>query len=242
MDSSGTDRADVTGGSAPNLPLHPGDRPPRAFLHGLEGLERGASTRTRHRIGLALGFGAAVVGTVAAIDIGRELGLAIPVVAWGGLFLANWVGNGGILVPIPGLRFIGWTMAVHQGAEGEAIIVGLIAGLAMALGQTSYYLSASAGSRRIHTHAASETAASDGAQRARQVMQRARATIERLLRDYGVPTIFSLSALPNPFTTFASITAGSIGMGFRRFLAANFAGHVVLGLILALFGTWLIGE
>jgi len=41
---------------------------------------------------------------------------------------------------------------------------------------------------------------------------------------------------------FASITAGSMGMGFRHFLIANFAGHVVLGLILAIFGTWLTGD
>ena len=56
---------------------------------------------------------------------------------------------------------------------------------------------------------------------------------------HGFPTIFTLSLLPNPLTTFATITAGSMGMSFRIFLVANFAGHVILGLILALFGRFL---
>ena len=242
MSSSGTDRPGATSGSAPGSRLHPHDRAPGALVHALERLERGASTPTRRRIGLVVGFGAAVIGTLAAIDIGAELGLGLPLAAWAGLFLANWIGNGGILVPIPGLRFIGWTMTVHQATEGLAIIVGLIAGLAMALGQTSYYLSASAGSRRVHEHGEPRRAAKEGGHRVGDLVRRAHATIESLLRDYGVPTIFSLSAVPNPFTTFASITAGSMGMAFKRFLVSNFAGHVVLGLILALFGTWLIGS
>ena len=55
------------------------------------------------------------------------------------------------------------------------------------------------------------------------------------------PTIFMLSTFPDPLTTFATITADSMGMGFRGFLVASFAGHVILGLILALFGQRLLG-
>ena len=40
-------------------------------------------------------------------------------------------------------------MAVHQGAEGPTIIVGPVAGLALALGQTSFCLTAAAGSDRL---------------------------------------------------------------------------------------------
>ena len=42
-----------------------------------------------------------------------------------------------------------------------------------------------------------------------------------------------------PWIDSSTITAGTMGMGFRTFLVANFAGHVILGLILALFGRWL---
>ncbi len=197
---------------------------------------------TRRRLGLVVGFGAAVAGSLIAVGLARRFGLDIPWGAWIGLFLANWVGNGGILIPIPGLRFIGWTMAVHQGAQGAPILIGLIAGLAMALGQTSWYLSASAGARHAHRPTGPGTGVPARFPRFAHRWCGRREKIESLLRDYGVPTIFSLSALPNPFTTFASISAGSMGMGFKRFLIANFAGHVVLGLILALFGTWLIGD
>lgn len=239
MRSSDPNDAGAPVTSAGNAPLHPGDRPPNVLLQGPATLERRISHRSRRRIALVVGFGAAIIGTIVTLGLARDLGLEIPLAAWGGLFLANWIGNGGILVPIPGLRFIGWTMTVHQGTDGAPIIVGLIAGLAMALGQTMYYLGASAGSRHLQEHAAAKPPAPDRPHRIRSLTQRIRTTIEALLRDYGVPTVFSLSAVPNPFTTFASITAGSIGMGFMRFLVSNFAGHVVLGLILALFGTWL---
>ena len=234
--------APVTSPSTPDRRLDPNDRPPGFLLHAPRQLEDSVPTHTRHRLGLVLGFGAAIAGSLIAVGLTRQLGLDIPWGAWIGLFVANWVGNGGILVPIPGLRFIGWTMAVQQGAQGAAIPVGLIAGFAMALGQTTYYLSASAGSRHLHHQADPDKETSPRFPRVAGLMQRTEERIESLLRDYGVPTIFSLSALPNPFTTFASITAGSMGMGFRRFLIANFAGHVVLGLILAIFGTWLTGD
>jgi membrane protein DedA with SNARE-associated domain len=196
-------------------------------------LDQRFSVRTRRRFGAIVGFGAAIVGTLIAADLASHLGLDIPWAAWIGLFLANWIGNGGILVPIPGLRFVGWTMAVHQGADGPTILVGLVAGMAMALGQTSFYLTAAAGSDRLSGSGKSRSGRL--ADTLRTVKDRTADFVER----HGFPTIFTLSVLPNPLTTFATITAGSMGMGFRTFLVANFAGHVILGLILALFGRWL---
>jgi membrane protein DedA with SNARE-associated domain len=213
-----------------------GDDPPRHLLRLHAWLEARFSERTRHRLGIVVGFGAAILGTLIVLVI-KPLGLDIPWAAWIGLFLANWIGNGGILVPIPGLRFVGWTMAAHQGAEGPTILVGLVAGLAMALGQTSFYLTAAAGSDRLGGKGKKK----ERSGRLVETMQQAKAMVEKFLQDHGIPTIFTLSLVPNPFMTFASITAASMGMGFREFLAANFLGHVVLGLILALFGQWLLG-
>lgn len=209
-----------------------GDDPPRHLVRLHAWLEARFSERTRHRLGLVVGFGAALLGTLVVLVI-EPLGLDITWAAWIGLFLANWIGNGGILVPIPGLRFVGWTMAAHQGADGPTILVGLVAGFAMALGQTSFYLTAAAGSDRLSGKG------KDRSGRAADVLYRAKARTEDFVERHGFPTIFTLSLLPNPLTTFATITAGSMGMGFRTFLVANFAGHVILGLILALFGRWL---
>jgi len=209
-----------------------GDDPPRHLVRLHAWLEAHYSERTRRRLGFVVGFGAALLGTLIVLVV-KPLGLDIPWAAWIGLFLANWIGNGGILVPIPGLRFVGWTMAVHQGADGPTILVGLVAGVAMALGQTSFYLTAAAGSDRLSGKG------KDRLGRAADVLYRAKARTEDFVERHGFPTIFTLSLLPNPLTTFATITAGSMGMGFRTFLVANFAGHVILGLILALFGRWL---
>lgn len=196
-------------------------------------LDQRFSPQARRRLGLVLGFGAAILGTLIALGFARRLDLEILWLAWIGLFLANWIGNGGILIPIPGLRFIGWTMAVHQGADGPTILVGLVAGFAMALGQTSFYLAAAAGSDRFSGSGKGRSG------RLADTLRRAKTRTEDFVERHGFPTIFTLSVLPNPLTTVATITAGSMGMRFRAFLVANFAGHVILGLILALFGRWL---
>ena len=216
-------------------PTDPQDGAPRWLLRYHAWLDQRTSPRTRRRLGIALGFGAAIVGTLIVLVI-KPLGLDIPWAAWIGLFLANWIGNGGILVPIPGLRFVGWTMAAHQGAEGPTILVGLVAGFAMALGQTSFYLTAAAGSDRFSGKG------KDRSGSAADMLRKAKDRTEDFVERHGFPTIFTLSALPNPLTTFATITAGTMGMSFRTFLVANFAGHVILGVILALFGQRLLGS
>jgi membrane protein DedA with SNARE-associated domain len=227
-------QADAAPGAEPSSPgpSGRGDDPPRHLVSLHAWLEAHFSERTRRRLGLVVGFGAAILATLIVLVV-KPLGLDIPWAAWIGLFLANWIGNGGILVPIPGLRLVGWTMAVHQGADGPTLIVGLVAGLAMALGQTSFYLTAAAGSDRF------SGSGKDRSGRVAAVLRTAKARTEDFVDRHGFPTIFTLSLLPNPLTTFATITAGSMGMGFRTFLVANFAGHVILGLILALFGLWL---
>jgi membrane protein DedA with SNARE-associated domain len=225
------------GSAGPDSPTDgDGDRPPRHLVRLHAWLEARFSERTRRRLGLVVGFGAAILGTLVILVI-KPLGLDIIWAAWIGLFLANWIGNGGILVPIPGLRLVGWTMAAHQGAEGPTLLVGLVAGVAMALGQTSFYLTAAAGSDRLKGSGKKK----ERSGRLVEILQQVQATIERFMQDHGFPTIFTLSLVPSPFMTFASITAATMGMGFREFLAANFLGHIVLGLILALFGQWLLG-
>ena len=56
--------------------------------------------------------------------------------------------------------------------------------------------------------------------------------VERLMRRDAVPTIFLLSAIPNPALELAGISAGASGVGFWRFLVPVVAGKIVRGLIL----------
>jgi membrane protein DedA with SNARE-associated domain len=222
---------DALGQASDSVPIDAEGRPPESLVEAHGSLDRRFSPRTRRRLGIVLGFGAAIIGTLIALDLARTIGPGINLGAWVGLFLANWIGNGGLLVPIPGLRLVGWTMIVHQGADGPTLLVGLVAGFAMALGQTSFYLTAASGSDRLRS-----SKKSDRTGQVADVMRRAKERTEDFVRRHGFPTIFTLSLIPNPLTTFATITAGSLGMGFRGFLAANFLGHVILGLILALLG------
>jgi len=213
---------------------------PRHFVRLHAWLDQRFSPKARRRLGVVVGFGAALLATLIAAGLAKRVGLDIPWAAWIGLFLANWIGNGGILVPIPGLRLVGMTMTAHQGAEGATIFVGLVAGFAMALGQTSFYLTAASGSKHLQdSKDKKEKKARDG--RVAVLLRRAKDKVADFVDRHGFPTIFTLSTFPNPLTTFATITAGSMGMGFREFLVANFLGHVILGLILALFGQWLLG-
>ncbi len=228
------------GGEEPADLVEPARDAPRHFVRLHAWLDQRFSPKARRRLGVLVGFGAAILGTLIAAGLAKRLGLDIPWAAWIGLFLANWIGNGGILVPIPGLRLVGMTMAAHQGAEGPTILVGLVAGFAMALGQTSFYLTAASGSKHLEgSKATSDKNPRKG--RIPDALRKSKDVTEEFVGRHGVPTIFTLSTFPNPLTTFATITAGSMGMGFRRFLVANFAGHVILGLILALFGQRLLG-
>jgi membrane protein DedA with SNARE-associated domain len=74
------------------------------------------------------------------------------------LFLVNWLGNGGVLVPIPGARFIGLLMVFQQAVVLPAWEVVLVAGAAMGIGQLSYYV---AGARTAESYATGDDAGAE---------------------------------------------------------------------------------
>ena len=73
----------------------------------------------------------------------------LDLLAYAGLFIACWVGAGGAIVPIPGVRLVSWLMIVQQGAALDPIVTALVAASAMVLGQTSYFLAARAAANRV---------------------------------------------------------------------------------------------
>ncbi len=104
----------------------------------------------RRRIVAIVAIVAIVVGTLAAL---RPLGVLVhdlDPLAYVGLAVACWIGAGGALVPIPGVREVSWVMVIHQGAALEPLIVLPVAAAAMALGQTSYYTAARVGAHHEH--------------------------------------------------------------------------------------------
>lgn len=224
-------------------PPHAGehDRVPGWSRSLVSRLDRALPASGRSRIAAIVGLVAALIAV--AISASRLLLLlfdTFDVLAYAGLFVTNWVANGGLLVPVPGLRLIGWVMIVQQGGTLDPLIAGLVGGVAMALGQTSLYVMAASARESVAHHAThgpsrlSEMASGPRA-------QAARVRLERLLHEHGVATIVGVSLVPTPLTTVAAGTAGAMGFGFRRFLLASLVGRLGLGLVLAYLGDSLMG-
>ena len=60
------------------------------------------------------------------------------------------------------------------------------------------------------------------------------------MRRYGMLTLFTLAAVPNPLFEVAGLTAGATRYSFLRFMGAVTPGKVVRGLLLAYVGERLI--
>lgn len=203
---------------------------------------------------------AIVVATVIASSrLLRLIFGELDILAYAGLFIACWIGSGGALVPVPGVRPISWVMIVQQGAALDPAITALVAAFAMTLGQSSYFAATRAAMNRARAARATadspdspdapdppdqsaEPAADETGMSRRQIWTaRARKRIDRQIHRHGILTVFFVSALPTPLTTLTSTAAATAGMGYVRFFAASFCGFLLLSALLAFVGQGLFG-
>ncbi len=193
---------------------------------------------------------AIVVATVIASSRWLSIDLSdLNFFAYAGLAVACWIGAGGALVPVPGVRPISWIMIVQQGATLDPIVVALLASASMALGQTSIFVAAHASayhhsfrhrdghSSRPHKHS---FRSHRGARRIAGWAEEAEGIVKRLMGGHPGLTVFMVSLIPNPLTTFASMTAGATGVGFRRFLGASVSAFLIFSSLLVLLGGGLL--
>ena len=126
------------------------------MLRGQEWLQGWFSNESRLLMGVVI----VTVAVVAAIAVSslrvvqtafESLDLFVVLT----LFLVNWLGNGGVLVPIPGARFIGLLMVFQRAVILPSWEVFLVAGAAMGLGQLSYFV---AGARTEQSYAEGDDA------------------------------------------------------------------------------------
>lgn len=229
-------------------PARPDDEVPSVLRRLQSRWVEAVPTSGRQRVALLLAFiGAAVASIIIGARLLRLLLGTADVLAYLGLFIVNWVANGGLLVPIPGLRLVGWLLIIGQGGTLDPAVAGVVGGIAMALGQTSYYVAGDSGRRHAATRGADPSAPPRHPRLARfssgPRVVRAKHRVTELLAHHGIATISLLSLVPNPLTPFACGTAGAMGMGFRRFVLASLLGRIALGLLLAYLGdsimTWL---
>lgn len=215
-------------------------------------------TSRRRRIATVLALVAILVATIIASSrLLRLLHEDLDVLAYVGLFAACWVGAGGALVPVPGVRPISWFMIVQQGAALDPVVVALVAASAMALGQTSYFLAGRAARRHALDRASAppdvalDAEAGDAAEvpdasdqapqprvrgRPSARMDRARVRVSRQVQTHGMVTVFAVCALPTPLTTLTTTAAARSGMGYARYIPSAFAGYLVLSTVLVIFG------
>lgn len=214
-------------------------------------------TSTRRRVATVFAIVAIFVATlIASSRLLRFVFQDLDILAYVGLFVACWIGAGGMIVPIPGVRLVSWLMIVQQGAALDPIIVALIAAFAMLLGQTSYFFAARAAAGRVGRHAddldaaaAAERAVDDvrpasavdaeELSRRKRYMQDAERRVNRQIRQHGIATVFLVCALPTPVTTITTTAAATIGMRYPRFALAAFAGFLVLSCLLVAVGVGL---
>lgn len=126
---------------ARRAPLHSRDQIPAIVPRAHAKLSRYLSVESRVMLGLVI-VGLSVVAAIllSSTRLLRVIFESLDMVAVIGLFLVNWLGNGGALVPIPGARFVGLLLVFQQAVILPAWEVLAAAGAAMALGLMSYYL------------------------------------------------------------------------------------------------------
>ena len=189
---------------------------------------------------MVIGVGLVVISAVAdVLDVAHDLGLF----AYLGLMLVCWIGAGGALVPVPGVRPLSWIMIVQQASSLDPVLVSVLAAVAMALGQTSLFIATRAGQHHLaHKHAHHDLTIGVGATdaavlqatdhpprpappprpwdpivvRSRALLMRGRASVSRRMVTHPRRIIFVLSVIPTPLTTFATVTANADRHDTRR--------------------------
>ncbi len=172
----------------------------------------------------------ALTGFIAALPF---IGLSqqrMEQLGYPGLFITNFFSTFLFFIPLPGLSAAGQTLIVTLADRLEPVSVAIVGGLAMGLGELGPYVAG----RGARTLSHGRDIPVHG--RLGEWVRAIGGWIDRLMRSYGIPTLFVLSALPNPLFEVAGITAGATRMGLWRFLAPTMSGKLVRAFILAFVG------
>jgi membrane protein DedA with SNARE-associated domain len=136
-----------------------------------------------------------------------------PRTSYFAVFLISLAGNATIILPMPSL-----VVTFSMGATLHWPLVGLVAGIGEALGETTGYLAGFGGRAVIEN---------------RQLYTR----MQYWMEHHGMLTIFVLSVIPNPFIDLAGMTAGALKYGLHKFLIAAWLGKTIKTLFVAWAGT-----
>ncbi|MBI4505157.1 MAG: VTT domain-containing protein [Chloroflexi bacterium] len=153
-----------------------------------------------HRHLLALAGGVTLLGLFALLPLDPE---AFKRYGYVGVFVTTLIATGGLVLPMPYLLVV-----AAAGTVLNPLAVGLVAGLASAMGELTGYLVGFAGVPLIGRG-------------------RWYAAIERWVKRRGFWAILALSIVPNPLFDAAGIAAGTLAMPLREFWIACFCGKTL---------------
>ena len=149
-----------------------------------------------------------------------------------GVFLTNLASTATLFIPVPGLTAAGQLLIINEAKDARfPFLIGVAGGLGMAIGEITAYYAGFLGAELARGREL------PGPDWLRAFIDRVVRGVRWLVDRWGVPTLFVLSAVPNPLFEIAGITAGSIRMPMRQFLPAVTAGKIVRGVLLAYVGT-----
>jgi uncharacterized membrane protein YdjX (TVP38/TMEM64 family) len=133
---------------------------------------------------------------------------------YAGVFIVTLVGSASLVIPVPGLAAV-----FAGGVVWDPLIVGVVAGVAMTLGEVTGYALGYAGQDLVQRH------------------NRFR-FLERWMLKAGGPIIFLGSLIPNPFFDILGVIAGSQRYPLRMFLLWALPGKVIKGIVVAYLGLY----
>ena len=153
---------------------------------------------------------------------------------YAGIFLANLASTATLFIPVPGLTAAAQALIVSSGNSLSPFWVGIAGGLGMALGEVTAYVAGMAAAFIAQEEEMKPP------RRLKPIIDRVIRGVDWLMAHYGMPTLFILSAVPNPLFEVAGWTAGATRYSFWRFMGAVTPGKCLRGVLLAYVGEKLI--
>ena len=151
-----------------------------------------------------------------------------------GVFLSNFGGTATLFIPVPGLTAAAQALIVSSAANLSPFWVGVLGGLGMALGEVTAYVAGMAAALIAREEEIKPPS------RLQPLINKITHAVNWLMAHYGMPTLFTLSVVPNPLFEVAGWTAGATRYPFWKFMGAVTPGKITRGLLLAYVGEKLL--
>jgi membrane protein YqaA with SNARE-associated domain len=154
-----------------------------------------------------------VIGLSIFIFSIRDQAEQLGVYGYPGIFILAFLSYATVILPAPAVAVV-----FAMGAVFNPLGVALAAGAGAALGEITGYLAGFSGQGIV--------------ERVPQYIK-----LENWMRKYGNPTIFVISAIPNPFFDVAGAIAGTLRMPVIKFLFWCWLGETTKMIFFAYFGS-----